>query len=246
MENLLRISKFLANQGICSRRKAEEFIAKGLVSVDGKIVTEQGVKINPETQKVKILEKAEQILQKQFTIILNKPVGYVSNLPLKGEIEAKRLITKKNSFDYTKKLNEILKNVKSFSVAGRLDKDSRGLLVLTQDGTVAKKIIGENSEIEKEYFVKVSGEITEEKIRRMSNGMRLKDIQLKPCRIHRTGKQTLRFILREGKNRQIRRMCQKVFLKVEDLERVRVGGIRLEALPEGKWKILENSELSSL
>ncbi len=246
MENLVRISKFLANKGICSRRKAEEFISKGLVAVDGKIITEQGVKINPETQKVEILAKAEKILQKQFTIILNKPVGYVSNLPLKGEVESKRLITKKNFFGKTKLPNEVLKNVKSYSVAGRLDKDSRGLLVLTQDGTVAKKIIGENSNIEKEYFVKVSGEITEEKIRKMSNGMRLKDVQLKPCRITKVGNQSLKFILREGKNRQIRRMCQKVFLKVVDLKRVRVGELKLENLPEGKWKVLESADLSSL
>lgn len=245
MEKLIRISKFLSNQEICSRRKAEEFIAKGLVSVDGKIITEQGVKINPETQKVEILQEAEKILEKQFTIILNKPVGYVSNLPLRGEVEAKKLITKKNFHGRTKDLNLILKNIKSLSVAGRLDKDSRGLLILTQDGTVAKKIIGENSKVEKEYVVKVSGEISENKIQKMSNGMRLKEIQLKPCRIIKVGNQTLKFILREGKKRQIRRMCQKVFLKVVDLKRVRVGGLKLENLPEGKWRILELNELSS-
>lgn len=246
MENLVRISKYLTEKGICSRRKAEEFISKGLVLVDGKIVVEQGVKINPKIQKVEILAKAEQILQRQFTIILNKPIGYVSNLPLKCEIEAKKLITKKNFYGNSKDISLILKNIKSFSVAGRLDKDSRGLLVLTQDGTVAKKIIGENSKIEKEYFVKILGEITKKEIRKMSNGMQLKEVQLKPCRITKVGSQMLKIILREGKNRQIRRMCQKVFLKVLDLERVRIGGLKLENLPEGKWRILEKAELSSL
>ncbi|MCC7431553.1 rRNA pseudouridine synthase, partial [bacterium] len=237
-EKLVRISKYLSEQGICSRRKAEELLAQGMILVDGEKVTEQGTKINPETQKVKILEEAKQTLQKQLTIIFNKPVGYVSNLPEGDEKEAKDLIKKYNYNGKGSNLDAVAKNLDTFSVVGRLDKDSHGLLIFTQDGAVAKKIIGEASETEKEYHVRVKGEITNEKIRKMSEGMILGDLKLKPCKIRRVGNLKLIFILKEGKKHQIRKMCEKMHLFVEDLFRVRIGNIKIGSLPEGKWEFV--------
>lgn len=237
MNNLIRLSKLMSQKGICSRREAEKYIDLKQVMVDGKIIDKQGTKVSVDAD-IKLLSDAKKNQKDKVTIILHKPIGYVSCQPEKGYIEAKQLITKENQ--YKQKNDSQLQSfhLEKLSVVGRLDIESKGLLVFTQDGMVAKKIIGENSNIEKEYIVRVEGDVSKEKINKLSYGLYLDNKKLKKAKIDLLEPQVLRFILKEGKKRQIRRMCEQLGLKVTDLKRVRIGNIILGRLPKGKWRFL--------
>jgi 23S rRNA pseudouridine2604 synthase len=242
MENdQIRVSKLLSLKKICSRREAEYYIDQGLIEVDGEIITKQGTKASINSV-VKLLSKAKEIQENKVTIILNKPVGYVSTQPEKNYIEAKELIIKQNQskLDTVKFSPSMLKRL---SVVGRLDIDSKGLLIFTQDGTIAKKIIGPNSNIEKEYLVFFEGDITKEKIKRLTFGLYLDNKPLKKAIVKQTGKNCLKIILKEGKKRQIRRMLEMVDLKATSLKRVRIGKLMLSNLQEGQFRILDKKEL---
>jgi 23S rRNA pseudouridine2604 synthase len=190
---------------------------------------------------------ASQAVKKQkdlITIILNKPVGYVSAQPEPGYTPAIKLITVANQFG---KGNKRLKpeHLKGLAVAGRLDIDSQGLLLFTQDGRLAKKIIGEETRVEKEYIVRVQGALPplqEDKLRLLRSGLELDGKPLKPAQVEWINRDQLRFVLREGRKRQIRRMCDLVGLKIAGLKRVRIGKIKLGDLPEGKWRFLGPAE----
>lgn len=223
----------MSERKICSRRDADRYIEEGLVRVNGEVVTTLGTKVAYDV-KIELDNK-----RKPLTVLLNKPIGFVSTQPEKGYRAAIELITRNNQFD-NKKVE--IPKFKMLSVAGRLDIDSKGLLVLTQDGVIAKQLIGENSEMEKEYLVRVEGVITGEKITRLSHGLFLDEKKLKRAKIKLLEPQLLQFILTEGKKRQIRRMCELVGLQVVGLKRVRIGKVRLGDLPEGKWRLLEPSE----
>jgi 23S rRNA pseudouridine2604 synthase len=236
----IRLSKLMAERGICSRREADAYISQGLVLVDGIKVDQLGTKVN---LNVKITLEAQALRQQKrlATIILNKPIGYVSAQPEPPYIPAIKLITNENQFnDKSGKLSERL--FEGLAVAGRLDIDSQGLLLFTQDGRIAKKIIGEESKIEKEYIVRVTGNLPQDKLKLLNHGLLLDGKALKPAHVEWINKDQLRFILREGKKRQIRRMCEAVGLKVLGLKRVRIGRIKLGNLPEGKWRFLEADE----
>lgn len=224
----------MSERGLASRREADRLIEDGLVLVDGAIVSELGTRVHPHA-KIILMPKAKAQLRSHVTILLNKPVGYVSNLPERGYPPAIELITPENQwgdepFDKS--------HLKHLAVAGRLDIDSKGLLVFTQNGVIAKKLVGENSLVEKEYRVHVTGNLTPEVIQKLRYGLFLDDRPLKPAKVDLTGAGCLRFVLRQGRKRQIRRMCELVGLKVTGLKRVRVGKIRLDQLPEGKWRYL--------
>jgi 23S rRNA pseudouridine2604 synthase len=243
-DEFLRLSKLMAERGICSRREADAFIADGLVLVDGVVVDQLGIKVSPNAQ----ITLAPQALRKQnalATIILNKPVGYVSSQPEPGYTPAIKLITAANMFGKSglKLRPEHLKNL---AVAGRLDIDSQGLLLFTQDGRLAKKIIGEKSGIEKEYVVRVIGRLPDEKLLLLRHGLELDGKPLLPAQVDWINRDQLRFVLTEGRKRQIRRMCELVGLRVTGLKRVRIGTIRLGSLPEGKWRFLESGELKAV
>lgn len=233
MTEKIRLSKLLSQRGICSRRDADRHIEKGHVRVDGTIVDTLGTKVDPNA-KVEILTREQPI-----TILLHKPIGFVSTQPEKGYRAAIELIEPKNQFGDQK---VSISRFKMLSVAGRLDIDSKGLLVLTQDGVIAKQIIGENSEMEKEYLVRFEGKLSDEKIERLRYGLSLDGKPLKRAKVSLLQPNVLQFILKEGKKRQIRRMCELVGLRVTGLKRVRVGSIKLGNLPEGKWRILEPHE----
>ncbi len=233
MTELTRLSKLMSERKICSRRDADRYIEEGLVRVNGEVVITLGTKVALDA-KIELDNK-----RKPLTVILNKPVGFVSTQPEKGYRAAIELITPSNQVG-SKKIE--IPKFKMLSVAGRLDIDSKGLLVLTQDGVIAKQLIGENSEMQKEYLVRVEGVITEEKIARLSFGLSLDGKKLKPAKIKRLETQLLQFILTEGKKRQIRRMCELVGLLVISLKRVRIGKVLLGDLPEGKWRVLDASE----
>lgn len=236
----VRLSKLMAERGICSRREADEYIAKGLVMVDGIVIDQLGTKVDPQ---VKITLEAQALKQQKSlaTIILNKPIGYVSSQPEPQYTPAIRLITPANQFGTSKqKLSP--EHMKGLAVAGRLDIDSQGLLLFTQDGRIAKKVIGEDSKIEKEYIVRVEGKLPPDQLKLLNHGLSLDGKALKPAKVEWINEDQLRFILKEGKKRQIRRMCEMVGLKVTGLKRVRLGNIRLGKLPEGQWRFLEEDE----
>jgi 23S rRNA pseudouridine2604 synthase len=230
----------MAQRGICSRREADAFIEQGLVLVDGVVVNQLGVKVAPEVE----ITLAPQALKQQtdlITIILNKPVGYVSAQPEPGYIPAIKLITSENQFGKSdRKLRP--EHLKGLAVAGRLDIDSQGLLLFTQDGRMAKKIIGERSGVEKEYIVRVGGSLPEDDLQLLRHGLELDGKPLLPAQVEWINRDQLRFVLKEGRKRQIRRMCELVGLKVAGLKRVRIGEIRLGNLPEGKWRFVEPGE----
>ena len=235
----LRINKFLADNGLCSRREAEELIRKGWVSINGEKVSELGTKV--QTGDIcKVDPLAQDWLGQKQSIVLNKPPGYVSGQAEEQHKPAIRLITAKNYFGPKKGEQKV--SYKGFAPAGRLDIDSTGLLILTQDGQLAKKIISPSSSIEKEYVVKVSGDITREKIKKLSFGLRLDGKALKKAKVKRINETQLNIILTEGKKRQIRRMCEQVDLEVVTLKRIRIGSIELGKLPRGRWRFLRKNE----
>lgn len=238
----MRINKWLALEGICSRREADALIEQGLVEVDGKRVTELGDRLQPG-QTISLTAKASRKLDNQLSVVLNKPVGFVSGTPEPGETPAIRLITEER---LSGKAHAVPGRSNKMAPLGRLDKDSRGLLILSEDGVLAKAIIGPLSDVDKEYVVKVLGEITPEKVALLRHGLELDGRQLRPAKVNKEGKDTLRFVLNEGRNRQIRRMCSLVHLRVKDLQRIRVGPVELAGLPEGKWRPLSHKERAAL
>lgn len=231
----VRISKVLSLQNICSRKKAEAWVESKYIKINGNTLEKPEHKINP-TDFVLIHKKAIQELKNQKTILLNKPTNFVSSFDDPKYKLALTLAVQKNyaGQNYTDL------DLKSFGVVGRLDADSRGLLLYSQDGSFAKSIIGENSSVEKEYIVKVKGKITPQKINTLRFGLSLDGKKLKKAKVETLQAQTLNFTLTEGKNRQIRRMCGAVDLEVIDLLRIRIGDIHLpKSLQEGQWIFLD-------
>jgi 23S rRNA pseudouridine2604 synthase len=243
MEELLRLSKLMAERGICSRREADAFIVQGLVMVDGQVVDQLGTRVSPKAD----ITLAPQALKQQktlVTVILNKPLGYVSTQPEPGYTPAIKLITPANMFGRSSQ--KLPRYLNGLAVAGRLDIDSQGLLLFTQDGRIAKAVVSKDSQIEKEYIVRVAGSLRNEGLELLRHGLELDKRPLLPARVEWINRDQLRFILNEGRKRQIRRMCDLVGLKVIGLKRVRIGKIRLGNLPEGKWRFLEPGESLSL
>ncbi len=236
----VRLSKLMSERGICSRREADEYIQQGLVLVDGVPVTQLGTKVRPD-QLIELAKTAQNRQQELATFLLYKPVGYVSGQPEKNYPPAVKLLTAENQFpDDAGKLQR--KHFQGLAPAGRLDIDSRGLLVFTQDGRLAKLLTGTSGKIEKEYHVRVLGDISDLRLRRLRHGLVLDDKPLLPADVSRLGEGRLRIILREGRHRQIRRMCDAVDLKVVGLMRTRIGRIKLGELPEGQWRFLRSDE----
>jgi len=238
----IRLSKLMSEQGFCSRREADEWIAKGWVKVDGERITELGTKILP-TQRITIERQAQAEQKQRVTILLNKPIGYVSGQAEDGYKPAAVLITAENRWNKDTSAIEFhpLQH-KGLAPAGRLDIDSVGLIIFTQDGRIAKQLIGEDSQIEKEYLVRVEGKLSAADLKRLNHGLSLDGAALKPARVSWQNQDQLRFILKEGKKRQIRRMCELVGLKVLGLKRVRIGKIMLGDLPVGQWRYLSVEE----
>jgi len=237
-----RINKWLAQAGVCSRRDAEALIAQGLVSIDGDVVAEPGRKI-AQGQTLTLADAATAALGAAATFVINKPVGYVSAQPEHGQVPAARLLSPANAANEKAQAPAL---DRMLAPLGRLDLDSRGLLLLSDDGVLAKAVIGPDSQIDKEYLVRVKGDLTPRKIALLRHGLSLDGRVLKPAKVDEVEPARLRFVLREGRNRQIRRMCEAVELDVEDLLRVRIGAVRLDSLKEGTWRILSTQERDSL
>lgn len=238
----VRLSKVMSERGLCSRREADNYIEQGLVYVDGVQITQLGTRIFPD-QKVSLAKAAQAQQSSRVTILLNKPIGYVSGQPEPGYTPAITLITGANRDPNDKTaLRFSPSQLKGLAPAGRLDIDSQGLIVFTQDGRIAKQLIGENSQVDKEYLVRVEGELPPAALTKLRHGLTLDGKALKPAQVEWQNQDQLKFVLREGRKRQIRRMCELVGLKVVGLKRVRIGKVRLGDLPVGQWRYLRDGE----
>ena len=233
-----RLQKFLANQGICSRRKAEEYILAGKVKVNGKVVTELGTKINPEKDKIEYNDKLVETDVKKVYILLNKPIGYVS--------------TVKDQFNRPTVM-ELLKRVKESVVpVGRLDMYTSGALILSNDGDFIYQVTHPKHEITKTYTVTLKGIVTKEDVKKLENGVDIGNFTTSKARVkilktdEETNKSRLEITIHEGKNRQIRRMCEAIDKKVLALHRSKIGNIGVKDLKIGTWRYLKKSEVDEL
>ena len=274
MPGAVRLNKRLAELGLCSRREADEWIAHGWVYVNG-AVAEMGVKVTPQ-DNVTVERAAQRQQEGRVTILLNKPMGYVSAQAEDGHTPAVSLINPRTHWrDDPSGLRFSPPHLRGLAPAGRLDIDSVGLLVLTQDGRVARQLIGEDSTLDKEYLVRVVYEgpgqaqahhpderraplqeiderdpvstnvqavFPREGLERLRHGLSLDGQPLKPAKVEWQNPEQLRFVLVEGKKRQIRRMCEQVGLKVVGLKRIRMGRVLLGNLPVGQWRFLAPGE----
>ena len=241
MTDPIRLSKRMAELGICSRREADSYIEKGWVSVNGKIAV-LGQKVSP-VDRIDLNKQAYEQQARRVTILLNKPVGCVSAQPENDYRAAAELITAENQWEGdNSRIVFHPSHTRNLAPAGRLDIDSVGLLVLTQDGRIAKQLIGDNSNSEKEYLVRVKGSLKADGLALLNHGLSLDGEKLCPAQVTWQNQDQLRFVLKQGKKRQIRRMCELVGLRVVGLKRIRIGCVKLGALPQGKWRYLQANE----
>jgi 23S rRNA pseudouridine2604 synthase len=277
----LRLNKRMAELGLASRREADDWIGKGWVKVNG-VVAEMGMQVTPDV-KIEIDKQATGAQAKQVTVLINKPLGLVSGQAEDGHEPAITLVQPQNRWaEDNARFFFHPSQLKSLVPAGRLDIDSTGLLVLTQDGRVARQLIGEDAVMEKEYLVRViytgvlntaaatsaaatyaarpvpsqlsriddddpisqdvQSVFPADKLALLRHGLSLDGQALKHAKVEWQNPEQLRFVLHEGKKRQIRRMCEQVGLKVVGLKRVRIGKVMLGNLPVGQWRYLAPHE----
>jgi 23S rRNA pseudouridine2605 synthase/23S rRNA pseudouridine2604 synthase len=222
----MRIQKFLSAAGICSRRRGEALIKAGRVSLNGQIVVELGTKIDPRNDQLSVDGNPIKYEPSMLYIALNKPVDYVTSCRHPGEKIVLDLV------DIAQRVYPI----------GRLDKDTTGLLLLTNDGRLHHKLSHPSFSHEKEYDVTVAKPITDGALQKMAAGLPMMESKTRPARVQRVASRRFRIILKEGKNRQVRRMVRKVGNQVTRLKRIRVAGIKLGQLPPGKWRHLTAKE----
>ena len=250
----VRLNKRMAELGLCSRREADAWIEQGWVRVNGQ-VAEMGMQVG-STDRITVEREAQAQQEQQVTVLLHKPMGYVSGQAEDGHEPAMVLFQARNQWSGdTTRIRFSPAQFKGLAPAGRLDIDSVGMLVMTQDGRVARQLIGEDADMEKEYLVRVTcagpqGDIAVNvqahfpaaQMQRLRHGLSLDGKPLKPAQVDWQNPEQLRFVLKEGKKRQIRRMCEQVGLKVVGLKRIRMGRISLGALPVGQWRYLGPKE----
>lgn len=234
----MRLQKFLANSGVCSRRKAEELILNGKVKVNGIIVTELGTKVNSEKDEVLLNNKKINVAKEYKYILLNKPVGYVTTV--KDQFERPIVL------DLIKGVNVNLLPV------GRLDMYTSGALILTNDGDFIYKVTHPKNEIEKTYNATVSGIVTDEDVQNLTNGVKIENYTTGPAKVKILKIDKVKNISRieitihEGKNREVRKMCEAVGKKVIALHRSKIGTINVKNLKIGEWRFLSDKEVTIL
>ena len=228
--SLMRLQKYLSQAGVCSRRKGEEYIKAGLVRVNNTVITELGIKIDPVNDRIEFNGNVVTPANDLVYIALNKPKGYVTSCSQPGEKIVLDLI------DIPHRIYPI----------GRLDKDSTGLLILTNDGDLHHRLLHPSFDHEKEYDVTVSSPITDGALENISRGLPMMGTKTRPAEITRLSSRRFRIVLKEGKNRQIRRMVRKVGSHVTRLKRLRISNIKLKGLEEGVWRYLTEKEKKAL
>jgi pseudouridine synthase len=227
----IRLQKFLAHQDVASRRSIEKMISAGRISVNGKQITEQGTKIDPAKDKVSVDGKLIKVKDELVYYWLNKPVGYLSAASSKyGEST----------------VADLVKSTKRIYPVGRLDKDSQGLILLTNDGELTHRLTHPKFHLDKTYVVEVVGHITDAKLKKLRNGIELEEGATLPATINEMGENLLEFTIHEGKHRQIRRMCAAVRLHVESLTRIQFGPVKLGKLQLGESRIATKQEIQTL
>ena len=232
-----RLQKYLANSGVASRRKCEELILQGKVEVNGKVVTELGTKINPEEDIVKFNGKEVKQVEKMVYILLNKPIGYVTT--------ADDQFGRETVLDLVKVKERIVP-------VGRLDMYTSGALILTNDGDFVYKVTHPKHEIEKTYTVTVKGIVQNSEVEQLRKGVKIDDYTTKPAKVKILKTDTeknfsrLEITIHEGKNRQVRRMCEAVNRKVLALHRSKIGSIGVKDIELGRWRFLKESEIQKL
>ena len=224
----MRLNKYIAYLNIASRREADKLIKDGKIKVNGEIIINPAIQVG---ENDKIICDIEDYKNEKIYIKLNKPVGYVVSNNKKKRKQIYKLLDEK---------------LKKLYPVGRLDKDSKGLILFTNDGIFSRKIIGEESECEKEYYVKLEGNISDGALKKLEFGISLDGKRLKPTIVKRVSKNSFNIILKEGRNRQIRRMCKKVGFEVILLKRLRISNIYLNDLQEGKFEYLTKDEINSI
>ena len=229
---LIRLNKHISALGFASRREADKLIVNGEVMVNGKVVTEMGIKVDPDKDKVEIHGNAMKRRENFIYIALNKPKGYVCSM--RATAQDPKIVT--DLIDIGQRIYPV----------GRLDKDTTGLLLLTNDGTFVNAIIHPSSESEKEYEVTFSVQIPMGALRKLETGVKLQGEKTLPTKVNKIGPAKIRIILKEGKNRQVRRICQKVGYPVKTLKRVRIKNVHLGELPIGRWRRLSKDEVNQL
>lgn len=223
----IRIEKYLSQEGIMSRREAQALIKSGGILLNGKKITETGIKIDPQTDIIEIAEQGKTKLQKKETVAIHKPRGVISSKDTDG----------------VKTVFDIFPQFRHLNTVGRLDRESEGLLLLSNDGVVTKIITGKEHDIEKEYVVTVREDITPAMMERMSKGIKLRDGWTKSAQAEKIDKHTFRIILTEGRKHQIRRMSDACRLTITSLKRIRVGNIELGGMYAGQWKKVERKDI---
>lgn len=237
MEEDIRLQKYLANQGICSRRKAEEYILQGQVKVNGEVVCELGTKINPGKDEVIFKGNKVGNVDKKVYILLNKPIGYVT--------------TTRDQFGRDTVLDLVHVKEKILPV-GRLDMYTSGALILTNDGEFIYKVTHPKYEIEKTYNVTVKGIVTKEEIKQLEDGVKIEDYtsgkaKVKILKIDKENDiSRIEITIHEGKNREVRKMCEAIGRKVLALHRTKIGNISVKDLRLGTWRYLKPNEIKSL
>ena len=223
---LVRLQKFLADAGACSRRKGEAHILAGRVTVNGEVISRLGSKVDPDTDTVCLNGQTVAIAGDNIYVMLNKPAGVVSSCEHRGEPVVTDLV------DLPQRLFPV----------GRLDKDSTGLLLLTSDGRIHHRLSHPSFDHEKEYDVTVDRPIDDQALGFLEKGLSLSGVMTRPARVTRISRRRFRIVLMEGKNRQIRRMVKKVGNRVVRLNRIRVAGLKLGNLARGAWRYLRADE----
>lgn len=231
----VRLQKFMADVGVASRRKCEEFILAGLVSVNGKAMSELGTKVDPESDKVEFRGKELRLVDNRITVMLNKPRGYVCT----------------TATDEGPSVYGLLRTVGTRVVSvGRLDRDTEGLLLFSNDGDLVNRLTHPSFDTEKVYEAFVRGSLNPDQLKKLNSrmvldGYLIRRVRVKVLKKGRNGT-LLEFRLKEGRNRQIRKMCKEVGLEIETLKRKSMGGLELGSLEKGKWKKLSEKELDLL
>ncbi|MEK7634706.1 MAG: pseudouridine synthase [Patescibacteria group bacterium] len=226
----MRIQKYLSQQKILSRRETENYIRKGLIACNGKIVRDLGRQIDPEKDKIEILAPAKKEINKKITVAVNKPRDIVCS---KNKTEGKTIF-------------ELLPQFENLNAVGRLDKDSEGLILLSNDGVITSAITGNDHKIEKEYEVAVREDLSRNKMSILENGVMIDGKITLPAQTKITGDHTFNIILKEGRKHQIRRMTDVVKLTIFKLKRIRIGNILLGDIKIGNYKILSVAEINKL
>ncbi|MEI7611462.1 MAG: S4 domain-containing protein [Betaproteobacteria bacterium] len=237
-----RLSKRISEMSQCSRREADEWIENGWVRVDGVVVTTLGTRVHPNA-KVEIKEEASKHLTESVTILLNKPLGDASGGDDESAVNVLQMIRPENRWsEDDSRLTFKATHLRGLAQAGRLDADATGMLVFTQEGSVARRITGDDTRLEKEFMVRVEGELSPAGLKLLNHGLELDEVKLKRAQVSWQNEEQLRFVLHESKRQQIQRMCELVGLRVVSIKRIRIGSVSLGKLPAGQWRYLRESE----